>query len=90
VHAAFEFSDSHPDLVGPWLRESNFLVVVSVPNEAALYDLITAARSRGITACGVREPDVNDEITAVALEPGDVAARLCSSLPLALREPAVT
>jgi peptidyl-tRNA hydrolase len=90
VHAAFHFSAEHPDLVGPWLRDSNFLVVCSVPTEGDLMDLISAAHAKGIERSAVREPDLDDEITAVAFAPGDAARRLCSALPLALREVAMT
>ena len=33
-----------------------------------------------------REPDINNQITALAIEPGDKGRRFCSSLPLALKE----
>lgn len=66
--------------------QSNFLVIVQVPNEDALHDLISEAHRRGIVHVGVREPDINDEVTAVALEPGLAAQKLCAQLPLALRE----
>lgn len=90
VHAAFHFSQQHPVLVTRWLNASNFLVVVAIPDEAALRELISAAGQRGITAYAVREPDLGDEITAAALEPDEAARRLCASLPLALREAVMT
>ena len=86
MHAAFAFAHKQWTTLLPWLTRSNFLVLVAVPDEAALYALITQAHERGIVHEGVREPDVNDEITAVALSPGRDAERLCASLPLALRE----
>jgi peptidyl-tRNA hydrolase len=90
VHAAFHFYRDHPSVVKPWLLKSNFLVIVSVPNEDALLDLIKEAASRGITRTAVREPDIDDEATAVALAPGAAARKLCANLPLALKEPAMT
>lgn len=33
----------------------------------------------------VNEPDLGDEYTAIALQPGEQARELCASLPLALR-----
>lgn len=74
----------------PWLVQSNFLVVVSVPDEDALLDLITEASRRDITRLAVREPDLNNDATAVALAPGVASQRLCASLPLALKERAMT
>jgi peptidyl-tRNA hydrolase len=86
VHAALAFFHKHPVSIGRWLLASNFLVIVSTPNEETLLDLITEAHTRGIAHVGVREPDVNDEVTAVALAPGTAARQLCANMPLALRE----
>ncbi len=86
VHAAFQFFDEHPSQARSWLRRSNFLVVVSVPNEEALLDLATEASfGRNLCTTKVNEPDLGDEFTAIALQPGPEAAALCASFPLALR-----
>lgn len=77
-------------MVRPWIIKSNFLVIVSVPDEDALLDLITEASRRGITRTAVREPDLDNEATAVALAPGDAARKLCANLPLAMKELAMT
>ena len=61
-------------------------MIVSVPDEGAILDLISAASARGITRTAVREPDLADEVTAVALQPGHQAARLCATFPLDLKE----
>jgi peptidyl-tRNA hydrolase len=90
VHAAFHFSHDFPSLVRPWLIQSNFLVVVSVPDEDYLLDLITEASQRGITRVAVREPDIDNEATAVALAPGKAAQKLCAELPLALKQVTMT
>lgn len=85
VHAALQFFHANPVPIGKWLLRSNFLVIVSVPDEGALLDLITEAHRRGVAHVGVREPDLHDEATAAAFTPGRDAQRLCASLPLALR-----
>lgn len=85
VHAAFEFSHQHPDITGYWLASSNYIVIVSVPDEAALHTLCCEAIRRGLTTTVVREPDVNDEVTALAIEPGLTAQKLCATMPLALK-----
>lgn len=90
VHAYAQFAHDFPSVVNPWLVQSNFLVVVSVADEPALLDLITEASRRGLRRAAVREPDLNNDATAVALEPGPAARRLCASLPLALKECAMT
>lgn len=90
VHAAFEFSQQHWDLCAPWLRDSNYLVIVSVPDEYSLMGVIEQANKLGIKFTAVREPDIDDELTAVTLQPGAIAKKLCASLPLAMKEVALT
>lgn len=87
VHAAVEFAVSDPGVATRWHQESNFLVIVSVPDEGALTELLLhAVEKAGVQAYSVREPDIGDELTAVAFEPGPGARRLCAELPLALRQ----
>jgi peptidyl-tRNA hydrolase len=85
VHAAFAYARDHPDATRDWLLRSNYLVVVSVPDEARLLDLISEAARRAVTRCAVREPDLDDSVTAVVLGPGPGARKLCANLPCALR-----
>lgn len=85
VHASVQFSQEWPDLVGPWFRESNYLVVVSVENEDALKDLADYALDQEIHYSIVEEPDLGDSWTAVALQPGETARLLCAHMELALR-----
>jgi peptidyl-tRNA hydrolase len=85
VHAAFSFADEHPVIAHEWHRDSQFLVVVNVPDQFALLSLVDDARERGIDVSLWREPDVDGEITAIALAPVAASKTLCSSLPLAGR-----
>jgi peptidyl-tRNA hydrolase len=82
VHAALQFQQQHPDVVMPWMRDSQFLVIVSVSDEIALIGLASRALEAGIDVSTWHEPDMADSATAVALQPGAVARRLCASLPL--------
>jgi len=90
VHAAFEFAVDHPDTTRQWRLDSNFLVVVAVPDEAQLHKLDYAADCLGIRSTIVREPDYDNQYTALALEPGSFARKLCAEYPLALKEFAMT
>lgn len=69
-----------------WLLRSNYLVIVSVPDEDALLDLITAVSSAGLVRSAIREPDLNNQATAVAIQPGPQARRICSRFPLCQRD----
>lgn len=65
-----------------WHLESNTLALLVVPNEDALEALAREADRR----CAVtrfREPDRNNELTAIAL--GPEGKRLVQNLPLTLR-----
>jgi len=33
-----------------------------------------------------KEPDIDNQVTAIALEPSDLTRKLCSNIPLALKE----
>lgn len=76
--------------MGYWLCNSNFLVVVSVPDESALQSLGYDAVRKGLAMTVVREPDLNNEVTAIALGPGLIAQKLCAQFPLALKERVMT
>lgn len=82
AHAAFLFATQHPSFTGSWLRDSQFLIVVSVPDEVALIGLASRALAEGIVVSTWSEPDLAEQKTAVALQPGAVAQRLCANYPL--------
>lgn len=70
-----------------WMATSNNIVVVAVPDEQALAELAQRAVEEGIVRTIVREPDYGNEITAIALQPGPEARKLCAQFPLAGRTP---
>ena len=86
LHAAFGFANHHPVETAEWLRDSQFVVAVSVPDEDALVKLRTAADFLGIKNHLWHEPDLGNQATALALAPVHDSMRLCSSLPLAGKE----
>jgi peptidyl-tRNA hydrolase len=87
VHAAFQFSQRHPEITREWLRDSQFLVIVEVADEDAVIRLASRAGEAGLKVEAWHEPDRGDETTAVALEPGALARRLCANFPLLGRRP---
>lgn len=82
AHAAFEYAQAHPEITSRWMRESNNIVIVTVPSEADLFVLRNRARGSGLTTYLNREPDIGNQATALVLEPGLVARRLCQPLSL--------
>lgn len=60
--------------------------MLTAPDTAALSRLQTRSRARGIQVTEFREPDLGDEITALAFAPSDATRRLLSNLPCAGRD----
>jgi hypothetical protein len=84
MHALQEFGIQHPDITKEWYKCSNYLGFLSVRSENDLMALVFKAEGRGIRTAIFREPDIGDEVTAIALEPSPVSKKLCANLPLAL------
>jgi hypothetical protein len=78
-----------PEHARRWHDESNNIVILSIPTEDDLLAVMDRAWLEGIRYVPFTEPDLDDEHTAVALAPCEASQRLCSNLPLALREVAV-
>ena len=84
-HACFEFSSQHPDIHKSWYNNSNYIAILSADNEQHLHRITSLAEERGVKFSKFYEPDLDNQLTAIALQPGRESKRLCSSLPLALR-----
>lgn len=84
-HAALEFAKEFPEKIKEWMEISNYICCVSVSNEEEIHELIEKASTKDIRFSIFREPDLDDQITAIALEPSDKSRKLCSCLKLALR-----
>jgi peptidyl-tRNA hydrolase len=85
-HAAIDFQHRLPEISKKWWTHSNYLVYLAVKNEHQLQLLLNKAESKAITHTAFREPDLNNSLTAIALEPCDETRRLVSNLPLALKK----
>lgn len=86
THVALEFFNQYPDLAKEWITNSSYLVCLSAKDETELEALSRKAKERNIIVVEFREPDLNNELTALCFEPTEEAKKLCSSIPLALKE----
>ena len=86
AHAAIDFQHEHPVEAKEWQTSSNYLAVLTVEDEQQLIKLITKAILFGIKHTVFREPDIDNQITAVAFEPSEQAKKLTSSCPLLGKE----
>ena len=85
-HAGIQFQHEHPELAKIWYHKSNYLIFLSTENELELKKLINKANSNNIKISIFREPDLNNEITAIALEPCEWSRKHTSGFPLMRKE----
>jgi len=91
VHAAFQIATAFPSRVSQWHRDSNYLVVLSSPDVNNTVPTVQSAGNINTGWVFVTEPDLpGDPVTAVAYLPAPHVGRALSSLPLALKERAMT
>ena len=86
AHAAIDFQHEHPELAKEWQTKSNYLAFLTVADEEQLIKLISKAILTGIKHTIFREPDIDNQITAVAFEPSEASRKLTSSCPLLGKE----
>lgn len=83
-HALTEFIFEHTEIAKQWKNYSNTLVMLSTDNENKLRSLIENLISKNVMFSVFREPDLQNQITAIALEPGKISQKICNRIPLAL------
>ena len=90
VHGMASFAREYPETFLEWERTTNTIVCLSVANEKTLIDLLQKAETlsqeteSGLAISIFQEPDFNNQITCVVLEPTDAFQNLCKGIPLAL------
>jgi len=85
MHALRQFVHDHSEVDRCWFEQSNYIGLLSVNNENDLYRLIETAEQRNIRFSIFKEPDIGNQITAIALEPCKESKKMCSQLKLALK-----
>jgi hypothetical protein len=81
-----QFSHEHPHVDKEWFENSNYICLLSVSNEEALFSLLEKAKQRDILCSHFCESDLNDALTAICLAPGQQSKKLVSSLKLAFSQ----
>ena len=85
IHSSIQFTFEHPEIAKEWYKNP-YLAALSAQDEKSLKSIIKKAKEKGIKYSIFREPDINNQIAAIALEPSDATRRLTSNLPLTLKE----
>lgn len=82
THAAINFIFEHYGRASPWFNESNYLVQLEVKTEQDLIDLVEKFEKNNLHYTVFREPDIGNQITAIAVEPSKITQKLVSNIPL--------
>lgn len=78
LHAFRQFVESYPHLEGYWFKEHNNIVVLQSEDLSSLAERLETEGFRISKFC---EPDLNDTLTAICVEPA--ASKRLSNMPLA-------
>lgn len=91
VHGMATFAREYPETFELWERGSNTVVCLAAENIGELSKLLDDANhlsetvDGGLAVSWFQEPDLDGELTCLALEPTAVFEELCKELPLACR-----
>jgi Peptidyl-tRNA hydrolase PTH2 len=85
-HAAIEFQHEHPEIAKEWNTNSKYLIFLSVENEQKLKFFLEKIKFYDLKYSTFFEPDIGNQLTAIAIEPGERTQKLTSNLPLTLKE----
>lgn len=86
THAVADFIHSFPDISSKWKQESNSIISLSVKNEESLIRLTHLLQIKNINFVGFNEPDINNQLTSICIEPSLLSQKVTSSLPLSLKD----
>ena len=85
AHAAIDFVIKYPTKSKSWHEESNYLVILSVKSKEQLESILVSLEDTDLSFAPFYEPDLNNQLTAVAIEPGEQSKKFCSRFRLAFR-----
>ena len=85
IHAKDEFTREHGDIEDDWRWDSNTIIILSGTSHQ-LYSILGHALTNEVYYSTFKEPQLNNELTAIALEPSEATVEIVRGLPLALKE----
>lgn len=86
MHAAMEFSQQFKEECKAWHLRNNSVIVLAAKNDRELWEFGQKLKREGVNFSEFREPDIGNELTAIAIVPNEKVKRLCSNFPLAGRK----
>jgi len=82
AHAIAELLMAEPVIASKWHRDSNSIIVLAAKNAKELFFLNEQSISAGLSPVIFREPDLMDEITAIAFAPSALNKKFLRKLTL--------
>lgn len=86
THAAINFTFEHPNRAGPWFKDSNYLILLELKDEKQLKLLSRRCEELNLAHTVFREPDIQNQVTAVAIEPSLLTKKLVAKIPLLFKD----
>ena len=86
AHAAINFQYQYPKIAKNWNSKSNYLIFLSCKSQDELIQYKNKFDLAGLLYTLFYEPDINNELTAIAIEPSEKTKKICSNLPLLLKK----
>ena len=87
IHAAVDYVFKYQKTLKKWHKSSNVIILLAVKNKTTLIKFIKKIRKLNVKYVAFKEPDLKNQITAVALEPSEKTQKLCKNLHTALKPP---
>jgi len=82
-HALTQFSFEHPIIFKDWHLNSNYICLLYIENESSLNAFLNKTNMSNISSSYFLEPDFNNQLTAICLEPSPKTKKLTKNLKLA-------
>jgi hypothetical protein len=82
-HALTQFSFEHPNIFKDWHLNSNYICLLYTEDERSLNMLLNKTNINKISNSYFLEPDLNNQLTAICLEPSPKTKKLTKNLNLA-------
>lgn len=86
AHAIADFAHDHPDQFRQWKQESNSIITLSIKDEQSLIELYERLKKYTPYITSFREPDIQDQMTAICVYGTPEIRKMLSNLPLALKQ----
>lgn len=83
LHALAEFAQHYPAKFFTWQVNQKNIVLLSTKDEQSLINLFDKIEGEKVL---FKEPDINDQVTAICFCPTEKDCKATSKLPLALKE----